>query len=134
MADQRRISMADIVIGEPMRWDAYGTDGKLLLRKGYVVENERQVEGLIERGLYVSANSAGSSQTQEPVKKLEVPSVVRLLNLANKRLEKLLFGLSAETDAQTKILEIVQAITYAIDLNRDIALGCLQLNQLYNQN
>ncbi|HEY8025651.1 MAG TPA: HD domain-containing phosphohydrolase [Burkholderiaceae bacterium] len=129
MADQRRISMADIVVGEPMLWDAYGVDGKLLLRKGYVVENERQVEGLIERGLYITASHADSLHKPEPVKKLEVPSVLRLLNLANKRLEKLLYGLGGETDAEAKFLEVVKAISYATDLNRDIALGCLQLNQ-----
>ena len=129
MADQRRISMADIVVGEPLRWDAYGTDGKLLLRKGYVVETEHQVEGLLERGLYVAANGLDASHKQEPVKKIDIPSVLRLLNLANKRLEKLLYGLGTEADTQAKILEVVKAVTYATDLNRDIALGCIQLNQ-----
>jgi HD-GYP domain-containing protein (c-di-GMP phosphodiesterase class II) len=87
------------------------------------------VEGLLERGLYVSANGADASHKQEPIKKVEIPSVLRLLNLANKRLEKLLYGLGAEPDAQAKFLEVVKAITYATDLNRDIAIGCIQLNQ-----
>ncbi len=129
MADQRRISMADIVVGEPLRWDAYGTDGKLLLRKGYVVETESQVEGLLERGLYVEGTSVDAAHKHDAIKKIEVPSVLRLLNMANKRLEKLLYGLGSEPDAQAKLLEVVKAIIYATDLNRDIALGCIQLNQ-----
>lgn len=129
MADQRRISMSDIVIGEPLPWDAFGTDGKLLLRKGNVVVSEHQVEGLIERGLYVNTHNGDSVHKQEAVKKLEIPSVLRLLNLANKRLERLLYGLGGESDPQAKFLEVVKAIIYATDLNRDIAVGCIQLNQ-----
>lgn len=130
--DQRRLSMSDIVIGEPLRWDVYGADRKLLLRKGHVVANEQQVAGLLERGLYIDAHHADVASRQrpeEPVKKFEIPSVLRLLNMANKRLERLLYSLSNEPDAQAKILEVVKALTYATDLNHDIALGCVLLNQ-----
>lgn len=129
MADQRRISMADIVIGEPLPWDAFGNDGKLLLRKGNIVVNEHQVAGLIERGLYVNAHANDSAHKNESIQKLEIPSVLRLLNLAGKRLERLLYGLNGESDPQAKFLEVVKAIAHATDLNRDIALGCIQLNQ-----
>jgi len=121
--------MTDMVIGEPLPWDAFGTDGKLLLRKGNIVVNEHQVAGLIERGLYVNVHIGDSAHKTESIQNLEIPSVLRLLNLADKRLERLLYGLNGEADPQAKFLEIVKAITYATDLNRDIALGCLQLNQ-----
>jgi len=129
MADRRRIGMADIVIGEPLPWDAFGTDGKLLLRKGNIVVNEHQVQGLIDHGLYVNVHVGEDMHKQVPSAKLELPSVLRLFNLAIKRLERLLYGIGGESDTQAKFLEVVKAITTATDLNRDIALGCIRLNQ-----
>jgi len=125
---QRRVGVADIVVGEPLKWNAYGTDGKLLLRKGYIIESERQVAGLLERGLYIDASSANDAR-KDPIKKVDTPSVVRLLNTANKRLERLLFGISGESDAQTKVIELVKDIADATDINRNIALACIHLNQ-----
>lgn len=130
--DHRRLSLADIIIGEPLLFDVYGEDRKLLLRKGQVITSERQVEGLVERGLYVDAQLSGSAareKTDTTKKKQEIPSVLRFINLANKRLERLLYSLSNETDAQAKILEVVKAVTYATTLNPDIALACVFLNQ-----
>jgi HD-GYP domain-containing protein (c-di-GMP phosphodiesterase class II) len=132
MADKRHIGMTDIVVGEPLRSDAFGTDGKLLLRKGHIVETERQVEGLLERGLYVDAQNADSLDKQDVIKQLEIPSVLRMLNLASKRLERLLYSLRTEDAPQAEFLEIVETIIRATDLNRDVALGCLHLNQTTN--
>jgi HD-GYP domain-containing protein (c-di-GMP phosphodiesterase class II) len=130
--DQRRLSMSDIVIGESLRWDVYGADRKLLLPKGHIIENAHQAESLLEPGLYVNATNvdvAPQQQPEEPVKNFEFPSVLRLFNLAYKQLERLLYGLSTEPDAQAKILDVVKAVTDATDLNHDIALGCVLLNQ-----
>ncbi|HYD78399.1 MAG TPA: HD domain-containing phosphohydrolase [Paucimonas sp.] len=124
--------MTDIAVGEPLPWDVYGTDKKLLLRKGQVVQNERQVEVLIERGLYIDAQLAGSlssKRAEPPPKILELPSVLRLINLVNKRLERLLYTFNSEPDMEAKILEVVKALEHAGNMNPDIALGCVLLNQ-----
>ncbi|MFI4941589.1 MAG: metal-dependent phosphohydrolase, partial [Burkholderiales bacterium] len=51
------------------------------------------------------------------------------LNTATKQLERLLYGISVETGAQVKILEIVQTIIHATDLNGNLAFACILLNQ-----
>ena len=127
--DQRRIGMADIVIGEPLHWDAYGEGHQLLLRKGQIVANEHQVEELITRGLYVEARHFPSSERHEPIVKHETPSVLQLINTAHKRLEKLLYGLQTETDARDRFLEIGGLLIQATDLDPDIALASILLNQ-----
>ena len=127
--DQRRIGLADIVIGEPLQWDAYGEGNQLLLRKGQIVANERQVEELISRGLYVEARHFHSSTGHEPEVKHEIPSVLQLINTANKRLEKLLYGLLNEADAHAKFLDIGKLLVQAINLDPDIALASILLNQ-----
>jgi HD-GYP domain-containing protein (c-di-GMP phosphodiesterase class II) len=128
--EQKRISMLDIVIGEPLPWDVYDLGQHLLLRKGHIVERPQQVESLIARGMFVDAKAIrGRADNPPPVKPQDKPSVVRFINLANRRLERLLLGLHTETEAQAKILEVGKVITFAADLNVDIALACILLNQ-----
>src|SRR5258707_15042006 len=94
---RRRISLSDIVIGKPLPWDVYDSSSKLLLRKGFLVENEQQIESLLVRGLFAEAQASGSS-TLPVNRQVEQPSALRLINQANKRLGRLLYNLQNETE------------------------------------
>lgn len=124
--DNKRIAMTDIVLGEPLPWDVYDSSNKLLLRKGYVVEREQQIETLIERGLFIDASKA---KKKDAVAQKETPSVLRLINMASKQLERLLFGITTEVDAPNKLLEVAKVLNFATDLNHDIVLACILHNQ-----
>jgi HD-GYP domain-containing protein (c-di-GMP phosphodiesterase class II) len=126
--EQRRIKVSDVTIGQPLPWDVYDSENQLLLRKGHVVERVQQVEALMIRGLFVDTKISPRKDPVQAAPK-ERPSVVRLISLAHKRLERLLFNVSNEADAQAKILEVAQAIAFAADLNSDIALACILHNQ-----
>ncbi len=130
MIDQRRLSVSDIVIGEALPWDVYGEGNRLLLRRGQVVQNLRQVEELVQRGLFINADVAqnvGRARSEPPEKKLEIPSALHLITLATRRLERLLYNLGNEEGAQTKIMEVVKALTYAHQINSDIVLASIFL-------
>jgi HD-GYP domain-containing protein (c-di-GMP phosphodiesterase class II) len=128
--EQRRITLSDIVMGEPLPWDVYDHNSRLLLRRGHVVTREHQIEELAERGMFIDAKYAvGARKTEAAPRQQEHPSVVRLINLANKRLERLLFGLNTETNIEQKIFDVAKIIGYAVDVNPDIALACILLNQ-----
>jgi HD-GYP domain-containing protein (c-di-GMP phosphodiesterase class II) len=135
MFEQRRLSLADIAIGEPLPWDVFGEGNKLLLRRGQVVQNIRQVESLLARGLFVDAGLIDRAvqikreERERAAKLAEQPSALRFVNLSVKRLERLLYNLANETDVQTKVLEVVKALNYATDINTDVTLACLLLNQ-----
>ncbi len=58
------------------------------------------------------------------------PSVLHELNLANKRLEKLLSDLRNERNADADLRNIAREVVRAVELNPDIALACLFLNQI----
>jgi len=47
-----KLQTNDITIGKALSWAAYDQGGILLLKKGYVVQNQRQLDILLERGLY----------------------------------------------------------------------------------
>lgn len=131
MIDQRRLSIADIIIGEPLPWDVYGAGNKLLLRRGQVVTSNKQAEDLVERGLFIDAGQAERSaqaKKEAQASPREVPSALRLINLANKRLERLLYNLGNEPDAEAKILEVAKALEFAANINSDVAIASVFLN------
>lgn len=132
MSDQRRLSIADLVVGEPLPFDVYGQGNKLLLRRGHIVESEHLAEELVQRGVFIDAGQAerlAQAKKEAQVAKLEIPSALRFINLATKRLERLLYNLNNEENAQGKILEVAKALTYAFDINADIAIASVFLNQ-----
>ena len=127
--NKRRISMHDMVLGEPLQWDVYDTAGHLLLSRGHVIDNNHLLESLVARGMFIDLPHKPTETPQAAAQVRELPSVLRFINLAHKRLEGLLFGLHAETDAQAKILEVAKTVIYATNLNPDIAIACILLNQ-----
>lgn len=125
--DQKRIGLADIVLGEPLPWDVFDANNKLLLRKGFIVEREQQIETLIERGLFIDASRSKKREAIESQK--ETPSVLRLVVAAGKQLERLLYGIGNDGDVTDRILEVAKVLNFASDLNRDVALACILHNQ-----
>ena len=127
--NKRRISMQDMVLGEPLQWDVFDTTGHLLLSRGHVIDNNHLLESLVARGMFIDLPHKQTETPQAVAKVPELPSVLRFINLAHKRLEGLLFGLHTETDATAKILEVAKTVIYAANLNPDIAIACILLNQ-----
>ncbi len=124
--DKHRIKMSDIVIGQPLPWNVCDADNKLLLRKGQIVTSEGQIDKLIERGLFVEAQS--KKEADEPPPK-ELPSALRHVNRAGRQLERLFLNLSNEADAPAQFSEIAREMVQAIALNADVCVASIFLNQ-----
>ncbi|WP_230404739.1 MULTISPECIES: HD-GYP domain-containing protein [Undibacterium] len=126
----KRISMSDIVLGQPLQWDIYGSDGNLLLRRGFVVNSSHQVEVLIERGLYVDGDKLDQSSRDKKIPKVvELPSVLRIITDVRSELRNLSYNLPGETEARAKFLALAKQTVVATFLDTDVALGCILLNQ-----
>lgn len=129
----RRVSISEVIVGDPLPWDVFDPSGVLLLHKGFVVSDQKQVAALVERGLYADFSERRNMRTLSALQNLpkkEKPSVLRLINEANKRLEHVLLNLPNEVNAEAKILEIAKVVDFAVGLNSDIALACILLNQI----
>ncbi|WP_323753361.1 HD-GYP domain-containing protein [Marinobacter sp.] len=50
MADFIRIAPGALVIGKPLPWDVFDTSGAVLLRQGYIIPSDAQLERVYERG------------------------------------------------------------------------------------
>jgi HD-GYP domain-containing protein (c-di-GMP phosphodiesterase class II) len=129
LMSQRRLSMSDFVVGQALLWDVFDEHRKLLLRKGQVVASERQLASLVELGLFAEGEPGDHSHKEAPQKRVDPPSVLRMLNSAQDRLGRLLYNLAGETDAPAKIMEVAKTIFIATSLSPDVALGCILLNQ-----
>ncbi len=54
--EMQRLVVEHIKIGQPMTYDVYDIEGKLLLRKGFVVEKFEQIQEIMERGMFVEVD------------------------------------------------------------------------------
>lgn len=115
---QRRIRFRDLILGKPLPWDLYGgADADApLLHKGQVVDDGARLAHLLEAGLFAADDGP--------------PSVLRLLNEANHRLEHLLNELRDKNNAERELRDIARDVLQAVELNPDIALACIFLNQI----
>ncbi|MFT3736976.1 MAG: HD domain-containing phosphohydrolase [Rhodocyclaceae bacterium] len=55
MAEMHRLSANQLHVNEALPWDVMDASGQLLLRKGYVIQKDEQIERILERGMYVDA-------------------------------------------------------------------------------
>ena len=55
------IPKSDIDIGKPLPWSVYNGDRQLLLKCGFVVETQSQLDGLAEKGLYRDSHGSDPS-------------------------------------------------------------------------
>lgn len=55
------VRKADIAIGHPLPWPVFDSDRRLLLRAGFTVESEAQLEEISRRGLFRAVGAGGSS-------------------------------------------------------------------------
>jgi hypothetical protein len=61
---QSRISVrqTEIILGQPLLWSVYDADGNLLLKSGFVIERQSQIEALASNGFFRDARLDGSER------------------------------------------------------------------------
>jgi HD-GYP domain-containing protein (c-di-GMP phosphodiesterase class II) len=113
----RRISIAELVFGEPLRWDIFSTPSasRPLLQKGEVLR-PGQLDGWLDAALY--AESATPS------------SVLQSLNQINRRLERILMALREQHNADADLRAIAEELIASVERDADIALAAIFLNQI----
>lgn len=113
----RRISIAELVFGEPLRWDIFSTPSasRPLLQKGEVLR-PGQLDGWLDAALYAESAS--------PV------SILQSLNQINRRLERILLALRDQNDADSDLRAIAQELIATVERGQDIALATIFLNQI----
>jgi len=103
-----RIKGDDIKIGQPLPWDCFDTHGVLLLRRGTVVSSDRQLEGLIERGLFVNAEGAQEASKPKEHVTPQITSAFHIVDSFKLRLKGILEALAKPQngDMQVRIMKL----------------------------
>lgn len=81
-----RLRESDLVVGRPLAWAAYDSQGRLLLNRGVMVQNLSQVRGLIQRGLFREAMDRERGEAPEVVEDESRKAATQLLPFENLKL------------------------------------------------
>lgn len=127
-----RIKGGEIRVGQPLPWDCYDQGGVLLLRRGTVVSSERQLETLMERGLFVNnrADEVGGQDKGSQRTEYEITSPFHIVDEFKRRL-KGIFEVLANRQAEewpARVLKLCQDLQALCDKDADAALASLHLD------
>jgi len=113
----RRITLSDIVFGQPLPWDVFSNPSaaRPLLQKGNVVA-PGQLDGWLDAGLYAEAGTPSS--------------ILQCLNQINRHLERTLMELRDENSADNTLRTLAGELMAAVERDQDIVLAAIFLNQI----
>ena len=118
---RRPIDPAEIMVGQPLRFNAYDARGKLLMRLGQMIESEGQLEKLLEHGIFYGSEEECRAPFLPPA-----PSPLALVLEAREQLQALLTN-AAPADFSGALAAIVEQVREACRRNPDVALASILL-------
>jgi len=131
-----KISLQDIRIGSPILWDIYDGSERLLARKGFVPQSEKQLETLIERGLFANEEEYRKSQLTidvlTDIDKRPQHHVLSMIGMAHSLIQNITLGIVAHAplaNCSAEVMKVVSMLNNAITTNSDIALACILFKQ-----
>lgn len=132
----QRILPHELALMEPLPWTVYDEYGNLLLRKGYVIQQQRHFESLFMRGAYrdeqeemeespVPAPADPEVAEEEPLQTEDV--AVRITRLANslERLHADLLRGAVRTDMRMLVMGLAHVLTQACKDDPDGVIAAL---------
>lgn len=128
----KRLSRADIHVGNPLPFSAYDKNGRLLLRKGVVVAFQHQIERLIDDGLFMETTSGNAPAVSPPREELTpVFDEIGSLALRLKLIFTSLSGASPAEDIAEQVIVMAQKIHAACARDAEAACAAAHLD-FYN--
>lgn len=138
----RQLCKQDFALGRPLPYGVYDRDGKLLLRRGFVLEYDDQLERLLNRGIYQDTDAdareaakeartqAASNITVRPAVQENAP-VYERIGATTLRLKSLITDLrSSEPSVEVgdRIRALAKNLLEAVREDRDAALAAVHLD------
>ena len=124
-----QIKSEDLQVGKPLPWDCYDAAGILLLRKGVVIASQRQLDSVIERGLFADQEGHKPAGHMPPAP-VEKPSPFHIVADIKLRLRSIFSGIVAAqtTDLPGRIAKLCRDLQNLCEMDADAALGTLHLD------
>lgn len=123
-----RLNASHVRQGRPLPWDVFDAQNNLLLSRGYVIESQHQLDGLLERGMYVSEEDfaavlASPSVLDEP----ERFNPFWLWDDISSKVTHFLKYASSEPLFEDRISGIALLVTTLVDNDADAAMASILL-------
>ncbi len=112
-------------VGRPLPWNVYDGTDQLLLSRGFVIERESQLEGLLERGMYVDA-----AELEASLEKAQAAKILDPFWAWDDLVAKLGYQLtrpSAELGFVTRIKDIAQRVMLLTQRHADATIAIIML-------
>ena len=123
----QKIDTQDIVIGVPLPWNIYDSQGRLLLCKNYIINSKSQINRLLERGLFREQFVEEKYELpvrNEPLTPFDQMAYFQYrLNTIHTEIQSKTY-----TNLQVQINKFAQDIQSLCDNDPDAALGALHLD------
>lgn len=123
-----RLVESKVKIGVPLPWNVRLSDGSLLLGRGYILQNQRQLDMLMERGAFVDPEEVKAHFRESVAANGDTPMPARQMNLfvlwekAIRRLEDMLKGFPSEPDFPAQVETLARDILEMVGRDTDIAI------------
>lgn len=129
MAELHRLSRNHLHINEGLPWDVFDAHGQLLLRRGYVIQRDTQIDALLERGMFVDAAEfkASAPQSAEPTKRVFDP--VSIWKGIQGQLTLYYKDTPNDGSLPEKIRQLARFVMELCDRYPDLALAAIQLKE-----
>lgn len=130
MSNLVRIAPGALIIGKPLPWTVYDAEGNVLLKQGYVIQTNIQLEQLFERGLFFPRRSDMPEPEPEAPEDIrprnpfsDYPQLLRTLEYALRAIE------DQSPDAQRRVIGLANLVARCC---REAPDPCLALVHLYS--
>lgn len=127
---RHRVIKGDLAVGQPLPWDVYGKEGKLLLRRGHLIENDHQLDRLVDDGLFVDSEEKNFHELPSLSLESHHPSALKAI-LEARSLCSLIAHRHKADDFSflNKIEPCIDQVITACDINQDVAIASILLHQ-----
>ncbi|MFP4607844.1 MAG: HD-GYP domain-containing protein, partial [Thiohalospira sp.] len=132
-----KVRQGEARVGEPLPWDVFDPNDNLLLKEGSVVSSERQLQRLLEEGLYrrlrPTSRESVVSAGRDPITGNASNPFGRASELMQ-RLHGFLNRLASGEvdDAEVRGLRLAAALRELVERDADAALGASHLDRDYH--
>lgn len=130
MADKLiALCATDLIIGEPLQWPIYDSNGTFLVKKGFIIQNASQIERLISRGVFGMESEILHEKSPDLEIQIEKPQDFSPFKILEDVTSQLAITLLNSEDDKTsfteQIMMLVHDIQRACDRHAHAAIASL---------
>ena len=127
-----RVKSDDIAVGEALPWPMFDSEGRLLLKKGTVIEKQSTLEALVKRGLYRKKKDviSGGETKEEVVPFEDQASPISILDELIHQLPDIFEHIvNRRGNVEQKVMKYAEKLQGICEQDADAMIGAVHLQR-----